>query len=182
MFDINKEVFLKKYKEKFGKLNNSQVEGLSELIDNLNKDPNITNYKQACYLLATTKHETGDTYKPIKEWGLGRGLEYGKPDKVTGKTYYGRGYCQCTWKTNYQKFSTILNIDLVSNPDLALEPDVAYKIISIGMVKGLFTGKKLSNYITDNICNYKEARRIINGMDCTDKIANYAISFQSILS
>lgn len=182
MFDINKEVFFSKYKNRFGNLNNSQKEGLSELIDNLNKDPNITNYKHACYLLATTKHETGDTFKPIKEWGLGRGLEYGKPDKTTGKTYFGRGYSMITWKENYKKFSPIVGLDLVMNPDLALEPDVAYKIISIGMIKGLFTGKKLSNYITNEICNYKEARRIINGIDKADLIANYAIGFQYILS
>ena len=62
MFDINKDIFFAKYKEKFGKLNTSQIEGLSDLIDNLNKDPNITNYKQACYLLATLKHETADTF------------------------------------------------------------------------------------------------------------------------
>lgn len=181
MFDINKDIFFAKYKEKFGKLNTSQIEGLSDLINNLNKDPNITNYKQACYLLATVKHETADTFKPIKEWGLGRGLEYGKVDKVTGKVYFGRGIIQITWKENYKKFSDILGIDLVNNPDLALNPVISYKIASIGMTKGLFTGKKLSHYITDDICNYKQARRIINGLDCADKIANYAIGFQYIL-
>jgi hypothetical protein len=182
MLDINKEVFYNKYKEEFGILKQGQIEGLDFILDAVSKDELITNYKQFCYILATIKHETADTYKPIEEYGKGKGRPYGALDKVTGKGYWGRGYVQVTWKDNYKKFSDILNIDLVNKPELACNPEYAYKIASIGMVKGLFTGKKLSSYITGDVCNYKEARRIINGTDCADKIAGYAVKFQKILS
>lgn len=182
MLDINKDVFFNKYRKEFGKLNNSQVEGLNFLLDSIAKDELITNYKQFCYILATIKHETADTYKPIEEYGKGKGKPYGVIDKVTGKGYWGRGYVQITWKDNYKKLSDILGVDLVSNPELACKPEYAYKIIIIGMVKGLFTGKKLSNYIANGICNYKEARRIVNVLDQADKISGYAIKFQKILS
>jgi len=37
--------------------------------------------------------------------------------------------------------------------------------MTIGMIKGLFTGKKLSDYLTDTKKDYFNARRIINGLN-----------------
>lgn len=73
------------------------------------------------------------------------------------------------------------DIDLVSNPDLALKPDIAYRIMLIGMNKGLFTGKKLSDYITDKNADYINARKIINGNDRAELIAGYATDFENLL-
>ena len=33
---------------------------------------------------------------------------------------------------------------VIDNPEKALQSSIAYKIMSIGMIKGIFTGKKLS--------------------------------------
>jgi hypothetical protein len=49
------------------------------------------------------------------------------------------------------------------------------------MVLGLFTGKKLSDYIGPGKCDYVAARRIINGTDRARLIAGYARSFQDAL-
>ena len=50
------------------------------------------------------------------------------------------------------------------------------------MRKGLFTGKKLSDYISKaNGCDYKESRRIINGQDRAALIAGYATTLEDIL-
>ena len=49
------------------------------------------------------------------------------------------------------------------------------------MTKGTFTGKKLDEYINHVITDYKNARRIINGMDDADLIAGYAEKFEVIL-
>jgi len=46
----------------------------------------------------------------------------------------------------------------------SLSPKIAYAIMSYGMRHGSFTGKKPSNYILDKVCDYKNARRIINGL------------------
>jgi len=43
-----------------------------------------------------------------------------------------------------------------------------------GMRNGSFTGKKLSDYITGGGVEYKNARRIINGLDQTLLIKKYA--------
>jgi putative chitinase len=45
-----------------------------------------------------------------------------------GFKYRGRGLIQLTGKANYEKFGKLLGIDLVENPDLANDPDVAAKI------------------------------------------------------
>jgi len=48
------------------------------------------------------------------------------------------------------------------------------------MKDGIFTGKKLSDYISSAGVDY-EARRIINGSDKQQLIAGYARKFESIL-
>jgi len=45
-----------------------------------------------------------------------------------GFKYRGRGLIQLTGKANYEKFGKLLGIDLVENPDLANDPDVAAQI------------------------------------------------------
>ena len=71
--------------------------------------------------------------------------------------------------------------DLICHPEKALSPDVAYRIMSFGMRKGSFTGKKLGDYINGDSCNYRDARQIINGHDCCDKIADYAQNLEGML-
>jgi hypothetical protein len=53
--------------------------------------------------------------------------------------------------------------------------------MKIGMEKGLYTGKKLSDYINQSRCDYVQSRRIINGMDRAKLIADYAVFFETIL-
>lgn len=45
-----------------------------------------------------------------------------------GFKYRGRGLIQLTGKDNYKKYGDMLGIDLVSNPELANDPDIARKI------------------------------------------------------
>jgi hypothetical protein len=63
---------------------------------------------------------------------------------------------------------------LVIHPEQVLQSEVAYKIMSYGMRNGSFTGKKLGDYINNSVCDYKNARRIINGLDRADLIKGYA--------
>jgi predicted chitinase len=133
-------------------------------------------------MLATTKHETADTFLPIAEYGRGQGLKYGTPDPTTGFVYFGRGFVQLTWGGNYATMSKHVGEDLYRNPDLAMRPDIAYKIMSYGMRNGSFTGVGLSKYINSEKCDYVNARRIINGTDNADKIAGYAVKFETILT
>ena len=104
-----------------------------------------------------------------------------------GATFYGRGYAQLTWKKHYKDFGeTYLSPkqDLVKQPNLALDPAIAYQIMSYGMREGKFTGKKLANYITATSVDYTNARRIINAdvNENGETIANYATAFEAILT
>lgn len=140
-------------------------------------DSSIKDLRWQSYVLATIKHETGDTFEPIKEWGS---EEYLKGKKYY--PYYGRGFIQLTWDFNYKLFGRILDIDLFNNPDLALEPETAWKICEIGMTEGRFTGKSLSDYFNDKNTDWFNARRIINGLDHAHEIAEYAIDYYQKLN
>lgn len=173
---VDREVFFNTYRSIFGGLNQEQVDSITTLLPYLEQDERVTDSRHFAYMLATAKHETGDTYRPIDEWGKGRGKPYGAPDPQTGKTYYGRGYVQLTWRSNYALF------DIEHDPERAKEPALAYRIMSDGMRTGLFTGKKLTDYIADGRCDYFAARRIINGLDRAATVACYAVAFEKILA
>lgn len=138
---------------------------------------------QLAYVLATAYHETAKTMKPVEE-----GFYLGDSSRVKSfqrtlryYPFYGRGYAQLTWQENYAKGSKVVGVDLVKNPHRALEPEIAAKIIVHGMVEGWFTGKKLSDYITLQKSDFKEARRIVNGTDQANKIAGYAREYDKDL-
>ena len=46
---------------------------------------------------------------------------------------------------------------------------------------GDFTGKKLSDYIKPGSVDYVNARRIVNGTDCAEQIADYASKYEDAL-
>jgi hypothetical protein len=144
-------------------------------------DPNLKSLRWAAYMLATTREETKFTYRPVEEDGLGAGRPYGQPDPVTGLTYYGRGYVQLTFKDNYLRLGNALGVDLVDHPELALDPPTAYKVMSYGMRNGSFTSYKLGDFITDTSSDYVNARKIVNGLDQADSIADAAVKFEAEL-
>ena len=120
--------------------------------------------KQLAYVLSTAFGECG--ISPIKEYRAKEGTAlWNTQNKYWYTGYYGRGYVQLTHKENYEKFGKLLGVDLVNNPDSALDPTIAGKIICIGMVKGLFTGVGLSKYLGPSLNDWTNARRIINGVD-----------------
>lgn len=181
MNQIDKDKFIFMYVNTYGELKDSQENGIRFLLDQLMKDDMIKDIRQAAYMLATVKHECAGTWQPIAEYGKGQGKKYGSPDHSTGKVYYGRGYVQLTWADNYIAMGNSLGIDLLHDPDQAMIPDVAYAIMSKGMRKGMFTGAGLQKYISEDKCDYMMARKIINGLDCAQKIADYAVTIETML-
>jgi hypothetical protein len=194
---FNHTSFFNGYRTIFGKLSQSQVSGLDNLLGYIELDNDVTDLHWAAYMLATVKHECADTFQPITEKGAksyfdkydagtALGKQLGNTVKGDGYTFRGRGYVQITGRANYQKMSTNLGLtgddDMVLHPDNALHPDVAYRIMSYGMRKGSFTGKKLADYIKAGNADYRNARRIINGLDKTDLIKGYAVGFETVLT
>ena len=95
-----------------------------------------------------------------------------------GQKYAGRGHVMITGLDNYKKFTKLLGIDLVKNPDLALDPVVSAKILTIGSLRGVFTTRKLSDYIrTGERLDFIRARAVINGTDKAESIALHAEKF-----
>ncbi|HEX8350341.1 MAG TPA: glycoside hydrolase family 19 protein [Hymenobacter sp.] len=167
----------------------SQVSGIENLLDSVERDPGLIDLRWVAYLLATVKHECADTWQPIEERGgdayfqryepstkVGRVL--GNVEKGDGLRYKGRGYVQLTGRANYRQFGRRLSLGLEQNPDLALDPVVSYRIASLGMRQGLFTGKALEHYLHGPVTDYRNARRIINGVDRADIIARYAAKME----
>jgi putative chitinase len=111
--------------------------------------------------------------------------ELGNLTPGDGARYCGRGYVQLTGKRNYVAAGLALGIDLAENPDLAMSPDAAARILIWGMGGGKFTGKSLASYLpaagpADHAA-FTQARHIINGQDRAGEIAGYAEQFQAAL-
>lgn len=152
------------------------------------------------YALATAYHETASTMQPIKEYG---GPSYfhrmydiagARPSLARangnicagdGVKFCGRGYVQLTWRSNYKRAGDKLGVDLTANPDLAMKPEIAAKVLRQGMDAGWFTGKRFSSYLPSagraSRQQFANARRIINGTDKAAKIAAHALDFQAAL-
>lgn len=157
------------------------------------------------YALATAYHETAHTMQPIKERGgtayftrmydirgsrPAKARELGNLTPGDGAKYAGRGYPQTTGKSNYEKATRKLramgfDVDLVADPDLMMEPDIAAATMISGMEEGWFTGRKLSDDLPRRgparLAQFVASRDIINGRDKQDLIAGYAIDFQTAL-
>jgi hypothetical protein len=135
-------------------------------------------------MLATVYHETATVFWPIREYGLGKGHEYGEPDE-NGNVFYGRGFVQLTWKDNYDKASAALGLinerDLVMHPDVALDSLIAARVLFRGCAEGWFTGSKLGDWFNETTDDPLNARRIINGNDRDELIAGYHDTFLEAL-
>lgn len=181
MQSIDKETFITLYLARYGKLGDKARSDLKILLAMMTADDKLTDIRHAAYMLATVMHECNRTWAPIEEYGKGKGRPYGRIEPRTGHVYYGRGYVQITWADNYQRLGRAIGVDLYREPDKALNYDTAYLIMSYGMRRGAFTGVRLTRYIHDDVCDYVNARRIINGDDRAATIADYARELERML-
>ena len=183
----------------FPRLKTSQVSGLECLIALM-----VTAgwpIAFAAYGLATAAHETDRTMQPIRERGgeaylernyditgerPAKARELGNLSPGDGIRYAGRGYVQLTGKANYRRAGVRLGLDLVGRPDLALDPEIAARILVWGMAEGWFTGGRLSAFLPASgpatFEMFRRARRIVNGTDRDAEIALLALQFQSALT
>ncbi|KTT21019.1 hypothetical protein SB14R_21735 [Pseudomonas oryzihabitans] len=184
------------------------IKNLFELIESLNSyyrsTPHKANIYEVAYMLATARHETYhylsqeffskkpevgslsyfNKYDPVLAETAqlrNRAIENGNKEQGDGYKYRGRGCVHLTWKKNYIRASERLKVDFVKDPDLAAEFEYSVPIMIWGMSDGIFTGKKLRDYINKNTIDFEGARKIINGSDQKALIAGYARKFLEIL-
>jgi predicted chitinase len=109
-----------------------------------------------------------------------------KPYFDSTEIFYGRGFVQVTWYENYKKLTKANDKgwDFFSNPSLLLELVPSAWAMVYGMKNGLFTGKKLSTFIQQNDLkknDFINARKVVNGLDKAEKIAEYTQTFKNAL-
>ena len=176
-----------------GKIKSSQFEGIDAILGEWNRR-GLTDVRWLAYILATVFHETAGTMQPIEEYGKGKSRTYGYKVKYSGKPYndtphiyYGRGLTQNTWYENYEMLTKQAkeagyNWDFLNHPELLLKMEPSVWATFNCMLKGKYTGKKLSDYFNDQKNDPIGARKIINGKDRAELIAGYYHKFLSSLS
>jgi putative chitinase len=116
------------------KMTQKQIDGLNAILNYWDSSHVKKDDRWLAYILATTHHETGRLFQPIEEWGKRKGSKYGSKLKLNGKAYvqpdklsFGRGFVQLTWYENYESVGKRLKVDLLNQPELALNLDVRLK-------------------------------------------------------
>jgi len=179
-------------------LTTENVAGMEFILDRMEESRIDLGF--AANMIGTFWWETGQRMQPINEYGgaayfnkrYGPGTRVGKSlgnnSPGDGARFHGRGYVQITGRSNYKKAGAKIGRDLVGNPDLALAPDIAWEIAHRGMTEGWFTGKKLSDYIdnkdepdSEDLREYANARRVVNGVDRAQEIARLSLQFERAL-
>lgn len=145
----------------------------------------VSDLGQLAYVLATAQAEPSFGQFMV---------EISPPTTISGGIRYrGRGYVQVSHDYNYKYWSKRLGIDLVNNPERAAEPEIAARILILGMRDGTFTGVtregnliagggyKLSDFIQGRKTDFRGARKIVNGNDRASEIARNAQRYLAIL-
>jgi hypothetical protein len=124
-----------------------------------------------------------------------RGADPSKPsdpaydaDDGNPELYFGRGYVQITWWSNYAAAGVELNQGLafLFDPEKIKDPETAYAITATAMCEGqIFTGgRKLADYFIGGYTNYVGARDMVNpGAPHANKVevAKIAERFEKVL-
>ena len=176
------------------------TEHYNELFDAWDTDATLTDLRWLAYMLGTAYHETGFVVRPIRETGrddeatvirlLEQAYAKGRIKKrywlreANGQSYYGRGFVQLTWAANYKRVSEAIGLRtaLYDHADMALDRPPSVKILIRGMIEGLYTpGQTLPKYFSTLKEDWVTARKIVNGLDKADQIADYAKTYRSAL-
>jgi hypothetical protein len=106
-------------------------------------------------------------------------------DDGTEHAYFGRGYVQLTWWSNYALSSIAIGQELylLLDPELVKTPEIAYALMSHGMNtgKGFANGHRFVDYFSAARTDYVSARKMVNGHDHAADIAALAVQFEALL-
>lgn len=196
---VDRAKFFTAFRPQFGSLKESQVQGYDAIFDYWDKS-NLTDNRWLAYVLATAFHETGRELQPVREGFcssdqgsinavtslFNRGIigENYALREANGQSYFGRGLVQITFGDNYKRLGQAIGIgnDLYDNPSLALNMEIAVKILFKGMIDGSYTSHSLRKYFFEDRTDWVNARKIINRLDKADLIADYGQKFLGFLA
>lgn len=165
-------------------LTNLQVENIGKLVTEFRKSGDGDTHK-LIYILATAMIES-QMGKFMTEFSSGSQYEnrsdLGNTQPGDGSFFKGRGFAAITGRRNYTYYKEYLRIDLVKDPTLAADPDVAKKIIIHAMLNGIFTTKRLNDYINNEKVDYYNARRTVNALDKASTLEQLSKDIEAALS
>jgi hypothetical protein len=183
-----------------GVLKQNQIDGVAAILDRWARMPAPADRRWLAYMLATAHHETGRTMQPVRETCArsderaiaileAQFCKGGLPSVSTpywrrdgeGKSWLGRGLVQLTHRANYATMAQATGVDLLTDPERAMELPVAVDILFTGMQSGAFTGKTLGDYFSPDRESWTGARRIINGRDKAELVASYGKQYLAAL-
>lgn len=149
------------------KLKRSLCEEYFPFLQQAMEEFEINNPLREAAFLAQLAHESGQ-FRYLEEiWGpTDSQKKYEPPSKKAdqlgntqpgdGKRFKGRGAIQLTGRANYNKYGGQLNVDLLNHPELAADPQVAFR------VSGAFWKSKGLNELADQR-KFETITRRING-------------------
>ncbi len=126
-------------------------------------------YTRACAIAAaaTIAVETG-SFIPVRERGgpayftklywddQAKAKELGNTSSEDAVRYRGRGFVQITGRWNYDHFGKEIHVDLITDPDAALDPDVSADILAV-----FFRERKVDQAALAG--DWEHVRRRVNG-------------------
>lgn len=182
-----------------------QVAGIDNLLDVWERYFVADSDSLLGYNLGTSFHETAGTMQPITDRGSRAYFDKYEPGtrlgKVLGNTalgdaylFRGEGHVQNTGRANALKATRGINelfrlgIDLVAHPEQRGDPFISAISLFLGNKEGWWTGKDLLDYIdgipeseAEDLREFVQARRVVNGTDKAEKIAGHAMEFYKAL-
>jgi hypothetical protein len=148
----------------------------------------VTDANHIAYVLASAHHESG-MGAAMTEHDSGQRYEgradLGNTQAGDGPRYRGRGFVQITGRSNYTRYSRLMNEDMVNHPERAADPDVSARFTVDGMVNGTFTN--LTGGIArfnrpEGAYDFVHARQLVNGMDRAEAIAIIAGQYRQVMT
>ena len=133
---------------------------------------------QIAYILATAEHES-DSFNTLEEYSKGTQYEgrgdLGNTHPGDGVRFKGRGYVQLTGRLNYTRYSQITGLDLIKLPIILMNrAALSVFVIVDGMMLGVYTRRRLDEFVNNQKQDFFNARQVVNGHDRADKIAAQA--------
>ncbi len=146
----------------------------------------ITSYLREAAFLAQLAHESGEL-RYMEEIASGSAYEgrkdLGNTQPGDGKRYKGRGPIQLTGRANYTKYGSLLGLDLVNNPTIAVTAEVGFRIAGqYWQLNGLnpladqqnfkLITKRINggyNGLDDRTKYYNRAKQVLNKNDAVTK-------------
>lgn len=153
--NMTKDKFLAMYP------NNKTAAGICyDSIQDALMEQNICSVLTMVGALATVRTEVGYKFKPIEEYASGAAYEgrrdLGNTQKGDGVKFKGRGYIQLTGRSNYLNYGKRLGLDLIKNPQLALDVKNSARILAV-----YFKDRKVN--VACEKQDWIKVRKLVNG-------------------